>query len=52
MIKRKNDNKWKYICGVLIIILVLGGLLSQLHTSNIQAKIKIGSRSYTTRRTK
>lgn len=29
MIKRKNDNKWKYICGVLIIILVLGGLLSQ-----------------------
>lgn len=41
MIKRKNDNKWKYICGVLIIILVLGGLLSQLHTSNIQAKIKI-----------
>ncbi|MBK4777683.1 hypothetical protein [Enterococcus faecium] len=40
MIKRKNDNKWKYICGVLIIILVLGGLLSQLHTSNIQAKNK------------
>lgn len=40
MIKRKNDNKWKYICGVLLIILVLGGLLSQLHTSNIQAKNK------------
>ncbi|NBA63210.1 cell division protein FtsL [Enterococcus mundtii] len=40
MIKRKNDSKWKYICGVLLIILVLGGLLSQLHTSAIQAKNK------------
>ena len=40
MIKKKNDNKWKYICGVLLVVLVLGGLLSQLHTSTIQAKNK------------